>query len=324
MTPYRIVLSGRKGVRVAWLHRPRRVRRQAHDCRSQPVAAVALVRGQGAVACAADRRPGWVRAVVVVRVCGRTGQPARNAEPGGGAGRRGARRCATDRRLRQPDRQRPATGRETGGAVRSRRPAGAPAARRPVPAARVEERAPPARGDQHPGRRRSAGRCARLRRIPARQARAPAARAEVRGAGAGRFELPEILRSQPQARRAPGRTGRDPMAGARRCRPGYRGGGQSLGRTGADAGPADTQAARVAGKRDGVAPLAQRAGLDARATLRRRTAGQPAHHRTRQFERYPPPGNFAGRFRPVLRAGRCAWRVAAQFAGAGAPKCSAA
>ena len=70
---------------------------------------------------------------------------------------------------------------------------------------------------QHPGRRRSAGRRARLHRVPARQARAAAASTRVFRAGARRFELSEVLRDRPAGRRAPRRARRAAPVAARDC-----------------------------------------------------------------------------------------------------------
>lgn len=134
---------------------------EPNDRRQPRRAAQPLARRAQGAAGASGRRSGRSVPVVAVRVYRRLGAGSPAALAGGTAGWPGvcggAREPAPDRAVREPDRQCPAAGRAAGRRGRGRRRERAPAACRRLPHPRAGQRTPVVRGDQHPGRRRSAG-----------------------------------------------------------------------------------------------------------------------------------------------------------------------
>ena len=128
--------------------------------------------------------------------------------------------------------------------------------------------------------------------------------------GPGRLQLSAVLRHRPAHRRPPRGPGRAALGGPRRCRPRHRHRVHAVGRAGAGRRQGSAQGTqRAAGHGHPAAPAPRRTGgVDTRAPVHRRTADQPARHRSRLREGHPPHRAVAGRRRPGLRTGRRAGR----------------
>ena len=215
-------------------------------------------------------------------------------------------------RVRLADRQRQAHRRASRARRRGRGPRGARLRRRRLSAQGPRPGAAARRGDEHARRRRSAGRRARLHRVPRLAPRAEARAADVLGAGARRFELSEVLRNRPPGRRTARRARRAAHCWrAWSCDLDYERARHALARAGRRPARATRSARNRRSPRSRACARCPSEPLYSREKpFAGRDRRQPAYHRPRRDQGRASRRDRAGGLGPQVRAGRRARRLA--------------